>query len=166
MAITRRTLFGASVALGATGIPLIPAGAETEPLAPELRDELWSSYYADTRVWGYTNKHSVRPGETFDLMLSVGPGREPRRGTIQIFRVGGDDAGDRTMLVEFPRVDVAGEPFRITSSTMGVCWPPGVDAIDTHDWASGYYTIDFVDDRDGNRDLNVAYIVVRPSDEQ
>jgi hypothetical protein len=165
MAITRRTLFGASLALGATGIPLIPAGAETEPLAPELRDRLWTSYYADTRVWGYANKHSVRPGETFDLMLSVAPTREPRRGTIQIFRVGGDDAGDRTMVAEFPRVDVAGEPFRITSSAMGVCWPPGIDAINTRDWSSGYYAIDFVDERDGNRDLNVACIVVRPSDE-
>src|SRR5919199_2515771 len=165
MVLTRRTLFGAPLVLGAAGIPLLPVGAEAGPLAPELRDRLWTSYYANTRVWGYVNKHSVRAGEPFDLMLSVAPKGEARRGTVQIFRLGAYGSEDRKLIASFPQVGVVDEPFRISSSIMGVCWPPSVDTIDTTRWPSGYYTIDFVDERDGNRDLNVAYIVVRPSDE-
>jgi len=176
MAVTRRGLFGAAALLGASGLPLSaesgqaesvlgaspsPASGEGEPLAPELREKLWTSYYAGTRVWGYVNKHSVSPGEVFDLMLSVRPSDSPRRGTVQIFRVGAYGGEDRERIAEFVKVDVAPEPFCITSPAMGLCWPPGVDSIQTDGWPSGYYTIDFIDDSDGSRDLNVAFIVVR-----
>jgi hypothetical protein len=164
MAITRRTLFGGAAALGAAGIAVPSSATAAEPLAPELLNQLWTSYYSGTRVWGYTDKHSVRPGQSFSLMLSVAPGAKQRHGTIQIFRIGAHGGADRKLAAEFPHTDIGSEPFRITSSVMGLCWPLGIDTIDTTGWASGYYSIDFIDDEDGNRDQNVAYIVVRPPD--
>ena len=163
MAVTRRGLFGAAAVLGAEGLPLLGKGAVAEPLASELREKLWTSYYAGTRVWGYTNKHSVAPGETFDLMLSVRPSDTSRRGRVQIFRIGAYEGKDRKQFAEFVKIDVGPEQFQITCSAMGLCGWSGVDSIKTDGWPSGYYTIDFIDDSDGARDLNVAFIVVRPA---
>ena len=53
--------------------------------------------------------------------------------------------------------------MKITSAALGTGWPAAVDMIDTTGWELGYYTIDFVDAADKNRDLNVASIVVLPS---
>jgi hypothetical protein len=52
----------------------------------------------------------------------------------------------------------------VTAGAVGVVWPTALDAIGTTGWPSGYYTIDFIDDADGHRDLNVAFIVVTSRD--
>lgn len=163
MAVTRRGFLGAAAVIGTAGTAAIPVNGETVLLAPELRDGLWTSYYSNTRVWGYANKHSVRPGEPFDVMMSVGPGVKAVTGIIEIFRIGPCDGGDRKLIVRFDGVDVAQEKVKITSAALGTGWPAAVDMIDTTGWESGYYTIDFVDAADKNRDLNVASIVVLPS---
>jgi len=121
---------------------------------------IWKSYYDETRVWGYVDKHSVVPGETFDIMLSTGPRHAAAKGKIEIFRVGYYDKADRKLVAQFEDVEVGQEEVQMTAAALGAAWPPGVDHVATEGWESGYYTIDFIDKRDGNRDLNVAFIVV------
>ena len=162
MTITRRDLFGLATILGIAGAGSAPSEAEAALAIPDVRDKLWTSYYNGTRVWGYVDRHSVRPGDTFNLMLSVGPGGTSLIGRVEIFRVGFEHGGDRRLVATFKKVEVAREPLKITSAALGAGWPMGVDSIDTSGWPSGYYTIDFVDAADGHRDLNVAFIVVLP----
>src|SRR5919109_3028382 len=148
MTITRRDLFGLATILGIAGAGSAPSEAEDALAIPDVRDKLWTSYYKGTRVWGYVDRHSVRPGDTFNLMLSVGPGGTSLIGRVEIFRVGFEQGGDRRLVATFKKVEVAREPLKITSAALGAGWPMGVDSIDTSGWPSGYYTIDFVDAAD------------------
>jgi hypothetical protein len=48
----------------------------------------------------------------------------------------------------------------VTAGIIGAAWPIAAGDIDTTNWPSGYYTIDFIDGSDGWRDNNVASIIV------
>jgi hypothetical protein len=124
---------------------------------------IWKSDHEGTRVWGYVDKHSVSPGEPFNIMLSTGPGQEQVRGRVEIFRVGYYRDGDRELVWAGEDVKAFQEEVQMTASSMGVGWPTAIESIETHGWRSGYYSIDFVDGADGWRDLNVAYLVVTSS---
>ena len=154
---------------GWTGLLSIPARTRADDfLALSARrcateKAIWKSDYEGTRVWGYVDKHSVSPGEPFNIMLSTGPSREQVRGRVEIFRVGHYRDGDRELVWAGEDIKAFQEEVQMTASSMGVAWPTAVEGIETRGWRSGYYSIDFVDGADGWRDLNVAYIVVTSS---
>jgi N,N-dimethylformamidase beta subunit-like protein len=169
--IGRRSLLRALMT-GATGLlPVSAQGqADTCTGASALDKDagqkaIWKSPYDDTRVWGYADQHSVSGGEGFHMMLSSGPGLGTINGTIEIFRIGYHADGDRKLMWRDENVAVlnAGEAL-VTSGMIGAGWPTAIENIDTTGWSSGYYTIDFIDRSDGNRDSNVAYIVVTNKD--
>jgi hypothetical protein len=98
-------------------------------------------------------------------MLSTGPDRAGARGSVEIFRIGhhpglGLPENDRQLVWRSPAVAVAQQPLEITAAAIGAGWPAGIEDIATEGWRSGYYTLDFIDEADGNRDQNVAFIVV------
>jgi hypothetical protein len=108
----------------------------------------------------YVDKHSVTPGERFNIMLSTGPGQTKPKGKIEIFRIGYYAKADRELVWEGGDVEASRQEAQMTASSAGACWPTEVENVETTGWRSGYYTIDFVDAGDGQRDLNVAYIIV------
>src|SRR3954451_4683862 len=82
---------------------------EAEP--PEVEKAVWTSYYADTQVWGYVDRHSVTPGESFDLMLSTKPGGAAAlQVRAEVFRIGHDPAGERTLVWRSEPVGVDCQP--------------------------------------------------------
>src|SRR5579883_1638537 len=74
---------------------LTPAGAAlgADEGAARAQAPLWTSSFAGKTVWGYVDKHSVAPGEGFDLMLATGPMREGAVGRVEFLRIGAE--GDR-----------------------------------------------------------------------
>ena len=44
-------------------------------------------------IWGYVDRHSVAPGESFRLMLCAHPGNDPVDGHIEIHRIGCEETG-------------------------------------------------------------------------
>jgi hypothetical protein len=149
----------------AAGLLPTAASAQTDPAAARATFEaaIWRSPYDDTRVWGYVDRHSVVPGEKFDLMLSTGPGLDQAKGRIEIFRIGAYADGDRKLVWRSEPVAVARQPVQITAAAIGTGWTASLEQIPTGDWTSGYYAIDFVDDSDGLRNQNVAFIVATPA---
>ena len=162
--IQRRDLLNLPLATAAGLLPTA-AQAQVDPAIPRtaLETAIWRSPYDDTRVWGYVDRHSVAPGEKFDLMLSTGPALDHARGHIEIFRIGAYPDGDRKLAWRSERVDVARQPVQITAAAVGTGWTASIEQIPTGDWISGYYAIDFVDDGDGLRNQNVAFIVATPT---
>ena len=58
----------------AAAVQPAPAGPNCAPPEP------WTGSFSGQNVWGYTDKHSVREGEAFNVMLSTKPGAAGRRG--------------------------------------------------------------------------------------
>ena len=161
--IARRSLL-VTLLSGCTG--LVPSSwqawgaSRSRPSRPKGTDAIWKSNYSGTRVWGYVDKHSIVPGQPFNIMLGTPPSRVAVRGKIEIYRIGYYQSGDRKLVwrcenVNAPQVDV-----QMTAAALGAGWSPVADHVDTRGWQSGYHTIDFIDDRDGHRDQDVASIVV------
>ena len=120
---------------------------------------IWKSYFDVRRVWGFADRHSIAPGESFNIMLSTGPAFEKIKGRLEIFRIGCYGDQDRKLIWTSPVLTVERHAIQITSASLGVDWVPVVNNMTTDDWKSGYYTIDFVIG-DNDRDESVAYIVV------
>jgi hypothetical protein len=163
--ISRRRFFSGPVLAGAAS--LIPAasraqvGARAKSACDQdaVQPAIWASYYSGTRVWGYADRHSVSPGERFSVMLSTGPKQKAVKGKIEVFRIGYYGESDRERVSSGGPVEVEQNDVQLTAASLGVTWPSAWD-IKTDAWETGYYTIDFIDDADGQRDLNVAFIVV------
>jgi hypothetical protein len=163
--ISRRLMVSAPLLAGAA--TLVPARARAQagtsaahPCDPALAQQaIWWSYYAGTRVWGYADRHSVAPGETFNVMLSTGPSNKEVKGKIEVFRIGYYGDSDRKRVLADGPVRAVQNSVQLTAASLGACWRSGWE-IKTNGWETGYYTIDFIDDADGQRDLNVAFIVV------
>ena len=57
--------------------PTPSALTHSPPMAGLQESDVWSggfwdpSYFQAKQIWGYVNKHSIVPGEVFDLMLST-----------------------------------------------------------------------------------------------
>jgi hypothetical protein len=124
---------------------------------------IWRSQYPGTRVWGYADRHSITPGEKFSIMLSAGPELKAVTGKIEVFRIGYYGETDRKRVLSDGPVKVVQNEVHLTAASLGACWPAGWD-IETDGWETGYYTVDFIDDTDGHRDLGVAFIVVTNPD--
>ena len=119
----------------------------------------WHSENATKRVWGYVDRHSIVPGDSFLIHLSGSPGAEPLSGRVKIFRIGHYDGQDRKKVWQSATIDIRTHPVSNTSAVLGPNWPPTIKQIPTDGWRSGYYAIDFVTD-DGARETDVAFIVV------
>ena len=146
-----------------TDAPPTDAPLADPPAAPAK--SIWRSFYRGTRVWGYADRHSVDTGETFNIMLSTAPERPDIHGRLEIFRIGHHPGGappddDRALIWRSPRLTVSQQPVEITAAAIGAGWPAALENIATDGWRSGYYTCDFVDEADNNRDRNVAFIIV------
>ena len=56
------------------------------------------------------------------------------------------------------------EEVQMTACSAEASWPTAYENVETKDWKPGFNTIDFVDNSDGQSDLNVACIVVTDPD--
>src|SRR3954462_11666514 len=108
--IGRRPFFRAGLLSGAASIIGRRTRAE-QPQPdphPENATSVWTSSYGGTRVWGYVNRHSIAPGEAFNIMLSTGPNLPKVTGVLEIFRIGsGTEGSDRTLVFPTDPVDVS-----------------------------------------------------------
>jgi hypothetical protein len=169
--IARRPIFttllaGAASLVCPTGTARAVNGASS-PVADAksaMTAAIWRSYYDEVRVWGYADRHSIDPGQTFNLMLSTGPNLKGCKGRIEIYRIGYYAGSDRELAWHSETVEVFQQPVQVTAASAGTGWTALIKQIGTGGWRSGYYTIDFVDDADGWRDLDVAFIVVTDKD--
>ena len=170
--IRRRSLLATLLASAGSALPWsVPraALASDSDQPPESRgpsqESLWTNDYDFARVWGYVDKHSIRPGESFKLMLSTGPSLESIKGKLRISRVAYTQSGRWDVVWESEEltVEFAG-PLQVTSAIVGAAWPVAYEIDETRDWRSGYYTIDFVDSVELRPEPNVASIVVTDAD--
>jgi hypothetical protein len=168
MAYTRRSLITGALA-GTAGLPY-PSGALEDRIAcvpgdaNRLKQAIWHAYHSDKRVWGYVDRHSVDPGQTFNLMLSTGPNQRSVKGRIEINRIGYYPESDRALFWQSPTIELFQQPVHITAAALGAGWKPSIEQIRTDDWLSGYYAIDFIAEEDSKRDTHVAFIVVTNKD--
>lgn len=122
---------------------------------------LWNDDVQHRLVWGYVDRHSIKPGETFNVLLSTDPVDKPQHGHIEIFRVGFYGHTDRMKVWTSESLAIQEHPVAFTASAIGPGWPIYVSNVPTTTWTSGYYTIDFVD-LEGNCDKDIAYLIVSP----
>lgn len=111
-------------------------------------------------LWAYADRHSIRPGEPFRLMMSAGPGRGGVEGHAEIFRIGYYGSADRRFIWRSARLEIAEHGITGTAAALGPAWPAALVVEDTADWRSGYHSVDFVE-HGGRRHEDVAFIVVR-----
>ena len=145
------------------------ASAPPEPAPPAPRR--WPSYFGRKSVWGYFNQHSLAQGETFELMLSTGPGQPTTRGRVEFHRLGGSTAVAPPPVWTSPVISVFTQRNNVVAAAVGPNWQPTLEKIDTSNWPAGYYSADFVSDisspREGQpgsfRDAHIAQIIVRPA---
>lgn len=163
--IGRRSIFsiftgGIASSISPPKLSAVEAKAESSLPTPVSvkQEEIWSSYYAGTRIWGYVDKHSVVPGEGFDIMLSAGPGAGQVVGKVKISRIG-DYPNNRKLVWESGTITVAEHEITNTAAAIGPAWPPALENVNTLGWEGGYYTIEFVDDK-GRVELHVTSIIV------
>lgn len=156
-------LAGAAALTSATGV------SAADHAAPAPTTAIWTSPFAIKTVWGYVSRHSVAAGDSFDLMLSTGPSRETVSGRVDFFRVGRQDSAGappngQTLVWTSPELTVTPQPVSRTAASVGAGWPPTLWDIPTELWPAGYYSADFVHKATGERDLQIAQIVVRPAE--
>ena len=147
-------LFGSAIALPAA---LRVTQARAADIAPT--DDVWAGPFTSRRVWGYVDRHSVLPSQTFDLMLSAAPGAGSLRGHIEFYRVVGDANGARPTWTS-GEIEIGEQPVNRTAATVGPNWPVSLAAIDPRTWQPGYYAADFVEQSTGLRNTRVACIIV------
>ncbi len=123
-------------------------------------ERFWAAWYNDQRVWGYADRHSVKRGEKFNIMLSHRADQPDFKGRVEIFRVGAyPDGTDRKEVWSSDYELIEAQETTGSAATSGAGWLPSVNVEVDDVWTSGYYTIDILGE-DGKRDANVAYIIV------
>ena len=122
---------------------------------------VWNDLISSRMVWGYTNKHSVKPGETFQLLLSTEDKDKEAKGHIEIYRIGYYDSSDRKLMYKSNEVTVNYHGIPSAADAIGANWPSYFGNIETHNWKTGYYSFDFVS-ASNKREEDFAYIVVTP----
>lgn len=98
----------------------------------------WNDDIQQRSVWGYVDRHSITPGETFHLMLSTDPIDQSVSGHIEIYRIGYYPDGDRIKVWESSPITVQEHKLSNSSGIIGPGWPVAVDNIPTRAWQSGY----------------------------
>lgn len=169
--IGRRSFLTAGGLLVPAALVPVVAGAQERPvegaasstgakvLGRGVDASIWRSDFDSRRIWGFADRHSIEPGEDFDIMLSTAPGRPDLKGVIEVFRIGHYPDGDRKLVWRTDPLTVTSHEVQITSASLGVDWAPTIDHVPTDDWVTGYYSFDFALG-DDDRDSDVAYIVV------
>src|SRR3954470_23293444 len=165
MIISITTFYGPAYNTQAWAQPAVvpDAIASCDPETPEVERAIWKNpYYPSAQVWGYADRHSVVPGETFDLMLSTRPGAPSFTGRVEVLRIGHPAVGGERELVwrSSQTISVGCQDVSSTAAAIGPGWEPTLRAVSTAGWRTGYYTVDLVSGDDGHRELDVAYIVV------
>ena len=170
------TIAGAMAAGAAQGAETTPAwpkaagdtqsGASPTPPQPAPQpgpQRRWASYFGRKTVWGYVDRHSVLQGETFDLMLSAGPGQPAARGRVEFHRLGAGAHGSAAPVWSSPTLSAPAQRANVIAAAVGPNWVPSLSKIDTSAWPPGYYSADFVSDGTQVRDPHVAQIIIRPA---
>jgi hypothetical protein len=146
---------------GAAALAQVAPGGAAGQTAPapanSTAPDPWSAGFAAKNVWGYINKHSVREGESFDVMLSTRPGQPGTKGRIEFHRVGAP-AGQAPDWAEDVTVDC--QEMLATSASVGAGWYQAT-TINSGGWRPGVYLCDFVDAATGQRDAAVFQLIVR-----
>ena len=106
---------------------------------------LWPTFSKGQRVFGYVDAHSVREGQTFNVMLSTRPGVDAVKGRIEFRRVG---ATPQQVPTWSEPASVGQQELLATAASVGAGWYPAT-TIDTTNWPAGVYHADFVDDTTG-----------------
>ncbi len=127
------------------------------------KDFVWNGDTKSTLVWGFTNKHSIEPGNSFSLMLSTDFEDRTVTGHIEIYRIGFTGSDNRQLVWKSQGLTVKRHEVSATANAIGPLWPAYINTVPTKDWLTGYYTFDFVTTK-GRRNNNIAHIVVTPSD--
>ena len=135
-------------------------------MTPEMKDfyskTAWVAQTPDQKVWGYVDRHSLLPGESFKIMLSHAPNGRGIDGAVRISRITGNQNNlveDTVFVSESLHTHYQG--MGADASIIGVPWKPSLAVKTADDWKSGYYSVDFVDST-GHVDAHIASFVVRP----
>lgn len=115
---------------------------------------------ADQTLVGYVDRHSILPGESFQLFLSVPPRKQRVIGSVIVSRLGPKDGSDRTSVFHSHGIIVDHQPIRSSAATTGAPWEAALPPFDTHGWKPGVYVIDFQAE-DGSTTPYITSIVVR-----
>lgn len=159
---TGAALVGPSAAGAASGLPSQPQGGHAGLSGRDAAFDaaVWKGADRGQQVWGYVDQHSVRPGETFNLMLSTGPGSVEQTGAIEIYRIGWYGDSDRRLMWRSGVLTVERQTVAVSAAMLSAAWPVALRIDTTRDWPSGYYTVDFIAGGSARREANLAYIVV------
>ena len=168
----RLKLSSRSARIVATVLSTTYPAVVTELLHRHLVSSTWQKTSRAERnqsVWGYVDRHSIDPGQSFQLMLSAAPGAKNVSGHVEIYRIGYEGQSDRRLVWRSDSIEVeaytavrAGRHSKLvdrTAAALGQNWPCSLEIEDTHSWTTGYYSIDFVD-ADTTRDSDTAFMVV------
>jgi hypothetical protein len=146
MNVDRRRMMQSASSLALA--PLLSANASaTEPV---VRPQ---------RAWGYMDRHSVLPGEGFDVMLASRPGVGPIRGRLVLLRVGSEEdhapaAWSSTLF------DLKEQPVHPGAAATGPNWQPTLYGLNSTGLIPGVYLADFVEEG-ANAGEHLFHIVVR-----
>ena len=126
-------------------------------------EAVWTKFGKDQKVWGYVDRHSILPGDSFNIMLSTLPGAPAYVGLIQISRLTSKD-GDvhREWMWEGSKDTIKAQDLSNTMASIGADWSANYIVATNDKWTSGYYVIDVIG-ADGKRQDNVASIIVKPT---
>lgn len=113
-------------------------------------------------VYGYVNKHSIFPGQEFKIMLSTSPEIGSISGRIEISRIGYYEKKDRKLKWRSDNLAIQTQEVHDSTASIGLMWKPLNIHVDSQDWESGFYDIDFIAN-DGKKYPHVAFIVVKNS---
>jgi hypothetical protein len=148
-------------------LPGLAAAAPT--LAGEARPHLratpadpvsriWVSWFGGQRIWAYTDRLSLDPGQPLAVMASTGPGEPQRRVRLEVFRIGASGP-EKVWVSDF--TDVKRQSVTASAAAIGPGWPPTWSNIDTSGWRPGVYTADIVEQTTATRDVRAAQWIVR-----
>jgi hypothetical protein len=145
--------------------PVAPVLDLLTGLVPELftRRNLQEAWYTrePRLVYGYVDSHSVFPGQSFHVMLSVGLDQDALAGYLELARLGYQpETGHRSVVWTSPPLVVEPQPMLDTAASIGSAWPAAAAIRADEGWSSGFYDLRFVVD-DGRVAENVAFVVVK-----
>jgi hypothetical protein len=158
--IPRRQLIRlAGLGAGLAATPLSAMAASEGAGEPILTGTaaIWTEFFKGQRIWAYPDRHSVRPGERFNIMAAGGPGQPTRRVRLEVFRVS-SAAPTKVWTSDFVEVSYRGATR--SGAAIGPGWPPTFADIDTTGWPPGCYYADIVEQTTATRDVKACFWVV------
>lgn len=130
--------------------------------SPEIERAVWKDpYYPSKQIWGYVDRHSVVPGEFFNLMLSTKPASPPIMARAEIFHMRPSSGGERQIVWQSQAFQISCQAVPSTAAAIGPGWQPTLANIQSAGLQPGYYMIDLVHEDSKVREPNVASFVVK-----